>query len=606
MPIPPIASPERLQALFPAVVDDPAPQNFELGLVLGGTVSVGAFTAGALDFLIQALEAWEPSAAGLHRVVIKTAAGSSGGAVCTSILGLLSGRTVPHVTGSYAAMVANTANTGNPLWELWVNELQILPMFASGDLDRNTDLDGTAGTAGARVQHAASLLNADIITQAADNVAAFGTNTPAAALPYFAQPFRVAVTVANMRGVPYQIAGVPAIGGFEGAAYVEHDDFAWFALPNGTDPTAPLPAGKREDEFWVGPGDAAQGYVGTETLGHFAAASGAMPLVLASRALSRPAEHYNYRPDVRPVTDQPGGYCVDWPVPDWTCLADAAAGTYGLTAVDGGTLNNDPVSLVHRALCGLVGRNPRGKSDATRAILMIDPLADAPQPMAPIGLSIVAAIGGLVPLLVGGSRYLTSDMALFADADVFSRFQIVPCRPASGTAAALVGESALAGDGLFAAGGWCARQYRVHDFLLGRQNMQQYMRTQMLLAGDNPLFAQWSSGKRMDYACDGVGNRIAIEAQAAPASYFLPILPDDTGSGPLEVPPWPTGVFDPESIRAPLQGRLDAVVKKLVDDNSDGGLLPWLAGLFIIPGVSKFLADTVVDDFKAQLKAAGL
>ena len=110
----------------------------------------------------------------------------------------------------------------------------------------------------------------------------------------------------------------------------------------------------------------------------------------------------------------------------------------------------------------------------------------------------------------------------------------------------------------------------------------------------------------MDYACDGVGNRIAIAENAVPASYFLPILPDDTGSGPLEVPPWPTGVFDPESIRAPLQNRLDLVVKKLVDDNTDGGLLPWLAGLFIIPGVSKFLADAVVDEYKAQLKTMGL
>jgi predicted patatin/cPLA2 family phospholipase len=43
--------------LFPAVIPDPPPGTFELGLVLGGTVSAGAYTAGALDFLLQALEA---------------------------------------------------------------------------------------------------------------------------------------------------------------------------------------------------------------------------------------------------------------------------------------------------------------------------------------------------------------------------------------------------------------------------------------------------------------------------------------------------------------------------------------------------------------------
>ena len=607
MPVKPIAPTQRLQQLFPAVAPDPAPQSFELGLVLGGTVSVGAFTAGALDFLLQALEAWEASAASLHRVIVKTAAGSSGGAVCTSILGLLSERIVPHLTGSYADLVAHTADTGNPLWDLWVNQLQIMPMFSQDDLARNTNLDGATAAPGAKIQHAASLLNADVITQAAANVAAFGTNTPAAPLPYFAHPFRIAVTVANFRGVPYRVAGVPAIGGFDGAAYVQHDDFAWFALPNGADPAAPLPTGKREDEFWVGPGDAAAGFVGTETLGHFAAASGAMPLALASRALSRPAEHYNYRPNVRAVTDLPSGYCIDWPVPDWTCLADAAGGTYAFTAVDGGTLNNDPVSLVHRALAGLVGRNPRGKSDASRALLMIDPLAASPQPIAQIGLSIVAAIGGLVPLLVGGARYLTSDMALFANEDVFSRFQLVPCRPpAVAGGNPLVGEAALAGDSLFAAGGWCAREFRVHDFMLGRQNMQQYLRTQMLLAGNNPLFSKWPIERRQDHACDKSGIRIAITQATPGANYYLPILPDMTGSGPLEVPMWPAGVFDPETIRAPLQKRLDAVVAKLVDDNSDGGLLPWLAGLFVIPGVTKFLADSVVDGFKVQLEKAGL
>ena len=38
-------------------LDNPAVPDgtFELGLVLGGTVSAGAYTAGALDFLIEAL-----------------------------------------------------------------------------------------------------------------------------------------------------------------------------------------------------------------------------------------------------------------------------------------------------------------------------------------------------------------------------------------------------------------------------------------------------------------------------------------------------------------------------------------------------------------------
>ena len=78
MPVPPV-NPDRRAKLFPKVVPDPPDRTFELGLVLGGTVSAGAYTAGALDFLIEALEARHANAQPLHRVVVKTAAGSSGG-----------------------------------------------------------------------------------------------------------------------------------------------------------------------------------------------------------------------------------------------------------------------------------------------------------------------------------------------------------------------------------------------------------------------------------------------------------------------------------------------------------------------------------------------
>jgi len=39
-------------------VEPPAPNTFEFALVLGGTVSAGAYTAGAVDFLIEALDCW--------------------------------------------------------------------------------------------------------------------------------------------------------------------------------------------------------------------------------------------------------------------------------------------------------------------------------------------------------------------------------------------------------------------------------------------------------------------------------------------------------------------------------------------------------------------
>jgi hypothetical protein len=615
MPIPPRAGGDRLNLLFPVKADPPPPRTFELGLVLGGTVSVGAYTAGALDFLIEALEAWHADPNAPHRVVIKTAGGSSGGAVCSSILGLLSSRPVPHVTADASPSGTMQVATGNPLWDLWINDFQIDSLLSTGDIDANQNADAGSGAISATVQHVAALLNCQMIDTAAQSLAQLG-GKPGQTLPYFAAPFRVAVTVANLRGIPYRIADVPALGAgsgsaaFTGTAYVQHDDFAWFAFPNGARPeVTPTSIGKREDEFWLDatalPSAARTGIVGYDMLAAFGTVSGAMPVGLAARALTRPAEHYHYRPLVRAVADEPLGYRVDWPDPDWSGLPDTASGMYAFTAVDGGTFNNDPVALVHRGLCGLVGQNPRGKSDANRAIFMIDPLADAPQPIQPVGKSLLAVAATMVGTFVGASRYLTADMELFADNDVFSRFQLVPFRPASaGRGGGRVGETALAGSSLYALAGWCAREFRVHDFLLGRANMQAYLRQELILAGDNPLFSGWSPARREDWAVDASGNRVAITGATAPSAYFLPVIPDTTGA-PLPVPDWPVGAYDPSTLAKQLEHRLQTVIDKLVSDNGHGPL-PWLIDTFAVPGVVSLVASKVVAGFTAELTAAGL
>ena len=69
---------------------DVAPNTFEIALVLGGTVSAGAYTAGALDFLIEALDAWTAAqdaqaAVPRHSVVLRVIAGTSGGGVNAAI-----------------------------------------------------------------------------------------------------------------------------------------------------------------------------------------------------------------------------------------------------------------------------------------------------------------------------------------------------------------------------------------------------------------------------------------------------------------------------------------------------------------------------------------
>jgi hypothetical protein len=265
-----------------------------------------------------------------------------------------------------------------------------------------------------------------------------------------------------------------------------------------------------------------------------------------------------------------------------------------------GTFNNDPVSLAHRALCGLVGRNPRGPVDAKRAIFMIDPLADKAKPIDPSGKSLLAVVKQIIGAAVSGARYLTADMELFARQDVFSRYQLVPFR----VDRQAVGEAALAGTTLYAAAGWCAREFRAHDFLLGRANMRAYITHQLVLRGDNSLFKGWSNDQRMDYARTIDGGRLEIAASAPHDSYYLPILPDLTSSPDVD-PRWPVNAADPDRLREPLEKRLKAVLDRLVADNADGAL-PWIVRMFTLPGVADFVAKEVIESWKQELKEAGL
>ena len=80
------------------------PENsnkFEIGLVMAGAVSAGAYTAGVMDYLIETLEAWEEakkierdklksdpnyqSSIPLHDIEIKVMTGASAGGMTTAI-----------------------------------------------------------------------------------------------------------------------------------------------------------------------------------------------------------------------------------------------------------------------------------------------------------------------------------------------------------------------------------------------------------------------------------------------------------------------------------------------------------------------------------------
>jgi len=579
---------ERLEALFPLERADPPPGTFELGLVLGGTVSAGAYTAGAIDFLLEALSAWYEDGP-LHKVSIPIVAGASGGGVCATLLGLISHRKINHIHETYGSLLANTADRGNILFDIWVNRFDVVKLLGDSDLDAPAPQ---------------SLLDSGLLGAMASELAHYAKNVPPSEVmdrPYFPKPYRWFVTLSNLRGIPYQL-DVATLNGFHGAVYRQHDDYARFAIGNGADPAI----AKREDEFWVVPagGSLDDAIIPYEDMADFALGTAAFPLGFVGRELKRPIQHHRLRPLLHPRKDGVTYDDVKWPRSLDEQVQTPGTSHYEFTTVDGGVFNNDPVRLVHRDLAGLIGHNPREADKATRALFMIDPLAAKPAPLPSVTGDLKSVLPALISAVVGGGRYLTADMQLIGDKGVFSRFQLVPSRLApDGTQ--LIGEDALTGSAAGAFGGFCSRAFRVHDFLLGRANMRHYLDSILTLRGDNTLFAGWNDDKRRDYARDFDGNRINPDL-ANKASYYLPVVPLRPELQQQPALPWPKDALNPKDLRGKFDHRIEGVLNR-IRKNAWPGLPGWLIGTVVVDLVlSNRLADAVVDWLSDDLRKKGL
>lgn len=93
---------------YEEIAPPPPPRTFEIGLVMAGAISAGTYAAGVIDYLIEALDAWEeakawtkgtPEASQVpqHQVVIKVVTAASAGSMNGAILAVAAGRKFQHV-----------------------------------------------------------------------------------------------------------------------------------------------------------------------------------------------------------------------------------------------------------------------------------------------------------------------------------------------------------------------------------------------------------------------------------------------------------------------------------------------------------------------------
>jgi len=491
----------------------PQPGVFDVSLALTGTVSAGAYTAGVLDFLQLALDAWEEARTRgadvpRHRVLLRGIAGTSGGAVSAV---------------TFAAGLAKVPGAPSPLYRLWVEGLDFQKLLRVPE----------------RAEPAlTSFLDSDAVDEVARGVhAGLGAERGAAWRPWASDPFTLRLTMGNITGVPYWFPMDGAAGTRDGFTMVLHGDYAGYGIsPAGA---APLPGDAALPALGAPGGTLAAWSVPIDS----SVASAAVPFALRSRLQTFPVALRNARPFLSPLSpDTFVAVPPAWPT--------GQGDTYRSWNVDGASVDNEPIDVARQILAGPGGRNARAPGIAQRLMVMVAPTVQeggwTPQPVETVGQQV--SVG--VPALLALPRFKAADLVLATQPTVASRWVIAPRLPAGG---AFLPPTPIVSGGLGAFAGFLHPAFRQHDYALGRHNCQQFLARSFKLPASNPGFG----------GAGGEGDQ--------------PVIPlVGRALEPVAPPPWiAPGTFTPQdwaALEAQLGARLDYVKDRAVASCAPGAL----------------------------------
>ncbi|NOW48238.1 hypothetical protein FHW96_004426 [Novosphingobium sp. SG751A] len=485
--------------------------SFEIGLSCSGGVSAGAYIAGVLDFLFQALDEWEKAKSDphvdvpRHSVTIKVLTGASAGAISAAVSTMAIARgDAPRAFAAPQPGKQAYQAWAPLLYETWVvwprlvapptvdpdiaamRNPPVPPSLQNIDFLTDSDLTSAAGKGSLAV----SLLNCQLL-----NYIAARAVQPLGAAPrvraYLPQDLHIYLTTTNNRGIPFALK-------LQNGDYpmVNHADRAHYRFSGlGTaatvsefgqrDPaqslyaaqlTGPVQTQLPVESLLLPPGSP---WADWYRFGNTILASAAFPIGLAPRSIA--ATRGDYAGRLFPQMSLRSSLIAPvFPPPDQN--ADYIAS-------DGGVIDNDPIEYAIAALPA--PDQPPSANDlahATQAVIMIAPFPDAPTyPASDAQKSDILHLAGqFFTSLRQHVRFKPDLLLAAADENVGNRFMVAPRRTAPGADKAE--PFPLASGVLGGFGGFIHRAYRDHDFQLGRRNCQKFLMTSFMLKAENPVF----------------------------------------------------------------------------------------------------------------------
>jgi len=561
---------------------------------MAGAVSAGAYTAGFMDYILEALSEWETakketannpdSNIPKHNVCIDAIGGASAG----GMVGMIA--TLAMYAGNWKPVrKVSDVKTGNILYDSWVFLDDDVSLY-DGKKTGKATFEKMLNTSDIKSNGAPSLLNSNPIDAIAERVFnELPSDASINKLPNFvSKDFRLLITLTSLRPLDYNLKMSRLQSKFldetPGHRVNSHDIVAHFKL--NYDDT------KDKDKYLqFKPHQQSS----RDFLAKVTKATGAFPFGLKPRYF---ADEFSAKYIINSLRDRKA-FNNDTDV----VIDTEAAAQFQFTAIDGGTINNEPFDEVLRHLIGKYGE-PNKKNPKFGTVL-IDPFPNffektiEKTPNYNIS-SIMGVLGKLVPTILNQARNKQNDTY------GIGLFKLISFpRKLKAGARELRDHPPLATGGVGGFGGFLDIEFRKHDFFLGRDNARNFLRGFLFLEYDKNDTENLFHGINAN-ALESFQRK--IEQADGTKKIYMPIIPDiskidgDTNPAKYEVDEFPKfNITSFRKLEKPIKNRVKAILKAELKGKVNNWFLRQLVGLFrgrIASKITKWAMEHIETDFK--------
>lgn len=431
-------------------------KKFKICIAMAGAVSAGAFTAGVMDYLLETLELWEQAkkrnrelgiehpdydfSVPMHDVELDVISGASAGGISGSLTLLnLIDKNHSYVNKD------NPLGKNNRYYQSWVE--------MADDSKANTFEKMLSTEDIKKGEKPQSLLNSDPIDVLASK--ALQVQDVKEYPSYVSNSLDLILTTTNLRGINFKID----FGGNakSGSIITSHAGFFRYKLTNQDNPIG-IPDGENLYYVLDLKNPSHMDYLKNATL-----STAAFPIGLKSREITISQKYVERYPK----------YLFGKRTGVYPLLQEDSA--YKFNSIDGGLINNEPFAIALKVL--KEKSNPEVIRDKY-AVIMIDPFPNKDNEVVEVNpeRDIISVAKGMFKSLRNQVMFNQDGILDALELSDRTKFLIEPIRKEIKEGKMTRAKNDLASAPFSGFAGFIDKSFRHHDYYLGRQNCQTFLR----------------------------------------------------------------------------------------------------------------------------------